>query len=90
MECKFCQCCGMPLGETDELLGTNADGSKNGDYCMYCCVNGEMQFHGTMEEMIGLCVPPMVEANPGMTAEAARKLMADVLPTLKYWRQAKA
>ena len=29
---KFCQSCGMPL--TDEVLGTNADGSKNEDYCM--------------------------------------------------------
>ena len=26
-EMKFCQSCGMPLN--DELLGTNADGSKN-------------------------------------------------------------
>ena len=31
---KFCQSCGMPL--TEEVLGTNADGSKNEDYCMYC------------------------------------------------------
>ena len=27
---KYCQSCGMPL--TDEVLGTNADGSKNEDY----------------------------------------------------------
>ena len=27
---KFCQSCGMPL--TDDVLGTNADGSKNEDY----------------------------------------------------------
>ena len=27
MEQKFCQSCGMPLSE--EVLGTNADGSKN-------------------------------------------------------------
>jgi hypothetical protein len=26
---KFCQSCGMPL--TDDVLGTNADGSKNFD-----------------------------------------------------------
>ena len=32
MEQKFCQSCGMPL--TNEVLGTNADGSKNEDYCM--------------------------------------------------------
>jgi len=30
MEQKFCQSCGMPL--TSEVLGTNADGSKNEDY----------------------------------------------------------
>ena len=28
MNQKFCQCCGMPMGDTDELYGTNADGSK--------------------------------------------------------------
>ena len=35
---KFCQSCGMPL--TDQLLGTNADGSKNEDYCIYCYKDG--------------------------------------------------
>ena len=38
-EVKFCQSCGMPL--TDEVLGTNADGSKNEDYCMYCYKDGK-------------------------------------------------
>ena len=32
-EVKFCQSCGMPL--TNDVLGTNADGSKNEEYCMY-------------------------------------------------------
>ena len=36
---KFCQSCGMPL--TDEVLGTNADGSKNEDYCTYCYKDGK-------------------------------------------------
>ena len=31
MEMKFCQSCGMPL--TNEVLGTNADGTPNEDYC---------------------------------------------------------
>ena len=35
MEQKFCQSCGMPL--TEEILGTNADGSKNEDYFMNLC-----------------------------------------------------
>lgn len=38
MEQKFCQSCGMPL--TDDVLGTNADGTKNEDYCMYCYTGG--------------------------------------------------
>ena len=58
---KFCQCCGMPMGDTDELYGTNADGSKNEEYCKYCFENGAFTFHGTMEEMIEVCVPHMVE-----------------------------
>ena len=46
---KFCQCCGMPMGNTDELYGTNTDGSKNTEYCKYCFENGEFTFKGTME-----------------------------------------
>ena len=38
METKFCQSCGMPL--TPEILGTNADGSKNEEYCIYCYKDG--------------------------------------------------
>ena len=85
MEGKVCQCCAMPMA-SDEVYGTNADGSKNDEYCKYCYVNGEMQFKGTMEEMIEICVPHMVSGNPEMTAEAARKIMAEVLPTLSYWK----
>ena len=36
---KFCQSCGMPLNE--HVLGTNSDGSKNEDYCMYCYKDGK-------------------------------------------------
>ena len=38
MEMKFCQSCGMPL--SPEILGTNADGSKNEEYCIYCYKDG--------------------------------------------------
>ena len=43
MNRKFCQCCGMPLGDTDGLYGTNADGGKNDEYCWYCFQNGEFR-----------------------------------------------
>ena len=84
---KFCQCCGMPLGDTDELYGTRADGSKTDEYCSYCYVNGEFTFKGTMEEMIEACVPGMVAAHPGMKAEEARKGMMEWFPSLKRWKQ---
>ena len=38
MEQKFCQSCGMPL--TEDLLGTNADESKNEENCIFCYKDG--------------------------------------------------
>ena len=57
MEQKFCQSCGMPL--TEELLGTNADGSKNEDYCIYCYKDGKFLQECTMDEMIEHCAQLM-------------------------------
>jgi len=37
---KKCQACGMPLTK-DEEKGTNADGSKNEEYCVYCFKDGK-------------------------------------------------
>lgn len=82
-ETNFCQCCGMPL--SDEILGTNADKSKNEEYCTYCYQDGKVTFTGTMDEMIEFSVAPMVENIPGMTEETARAQMRAFLPTLKYW-----
>ena len=50
MEQKFCQSCGMPLN--DQVLGTNADGSKNEDYCIYCYREGKFLQECTMEVLI--------------------------------------
>lgn len=87
MNQRFCQCCGMPMGDTDELYGTNADGSKNEDYCEYCFKNGDFTFKGTMEEEIEICVPIMVKENPEMKEEEARKIMLEWFPTLKRWKK---
>ena len=84
---KFCQCCGMPMGDTGELYGTNADCSKNGEYCRYCFESGTFTFQGTMEEMIEVCAPNMAAANPDMTEEEARKIMSEWFPTLKRWKR---
>ena len=47
---KFCQSCGMPL--TEDVLGTNADGSKNEDYCMYCYKDGKFLQDCTMDHVL--------------------------------------
>jgi hypothetical protein len=39
MEIKICQNCGMPM-KTAEEFGTNKDGSRNEDYCVYCHKDG--------------------------------------------------
>lgn len=81
---QFCQSCGMPM--SDEVCGTNADGSKTADYCSYCFANGKFVQDCSMEQMIAACVTPMVQANPEMTAEKASAMMAEFFPTLKRWK----
>jgi len=86
----------MPMGDTDEMYGTNADGSKNTDYCKYCFENGNLTQNCTMEQMIEICVPHMLDsADKGMdkedaqnlTEEKAREMMREFFPTLKRWKK---
>lgn len=85
MEERYCQSCGMPMGPTDELLGTNKEGSKNEDYCKYCYQDGEFTFVGSMDEMIEHCIPYMV-GEGSMDEATARSMMKQFFPTLKRWK----
>ena len=89
MEQKFCQSCGMPL--TEELLGTNADGSKNEDYCIYCFKDGKFTQDCTMDEMIEFCAQFVDEVNKNMpkpmTRDEYKDMMRQYFPTLKRWKQ---
>ncbi|WP_411681359.1 zinc ribbon domain-containing protein [Clostridium thailandense] len=85
MEIVYCQSCGMPLVNEKEI-GTNVDGSKNNEYCIYCFENGSFKGDMTMEQMIEFCVPHMVNAHPGTSEEEARKSMQSFFPTLKRWK----
>ena len=89
MEQKFCQSCGMPL--TDDVLGTNADGTKNEDYCMYCYKDGKFLQDCTMEEMIEHCAQFVNAVNEGLekpiTKEEYIGMMKTYFPQLKRWRQ---
>ena len=89
MEQKFCQSCGMPL--TGQVLGTDADGSKNEDYCMYCYKDGKFLQECTMEEMIEHCAQFVHEVNKNMpkpmTKEEYKQMMRGFFPMLKRWRK---
>ena len=84
---NYCQSCGMPM-EKEEQFGTNADGSKNEDYCVYCYKNGAFTSNVDMDGMIDFCVPIMVAEDSKMTEESARKMLKDFFPTLKRWKKA--
>lgn len=81
---KFCQSCAMPL-ESDELYGTNADGLKNDDYCIYCFKDGEFTSDMSMDEMMDFCSKKMVEVHPEMDIDEATAMMSEVFPKLKRW-----
>lgn len=84
MQNPICQSCAMPMKE--EQYGTEQNGAKTQEYCVYCYQNGKFsQEQMTLEQMIEICVPFMVEE--GMTAEKAREILQHELPTLKRWRQ---
>jgi len=80
----ICQSCAMPM-DSNDLFGTDADGAANSDYCKYCYANGEFLAPDiTMDGMIEVCVPFMVEQ--GMEEEIARGFLQEALPQLKRWQ----
>lgn len=90
MEMKFCQSCGMPL-QSDADYGTNRDGSKNEEYCVYCYQKGAFTFEGTMDEMIQKCAEFADsfkdENGKSYTREEAIAFMNTYFPHLKRWKK---
>ena len=86
-EMRFCQSCGMPL--TDEILGTNADGSKSEEYCIYCFKDGAFTGDFTMEEMIDFCSQFVEQYNKdsgqNLTQEEYKAMLRQYYPNLKRW-----
>jgi len=81
VEMKFCQSCGMPL--TEDVLGTNADGSKNDDYCMYCYRDGKFLQDCTMDEMIEHFIHVVLLLNDE-TGNIRHKSMQNILEILSF------
>lgn len=88
MEQRFCQSCGMPL--TEDNHGTEADGSRSEDYCIYCHKDGRFTHDMTMEQMIDFCAQFTDEINrqsgQQLTQEQAKEMMRKFFPHLKRWK----
>lgn len=89
MEAKhiICQSCGMPMQKDDDF-GTNADGTKNGEFCHFCYKDGYFTDEGiTMEQKIDKLVDIAV-AKMKIPKEQARAQAMEIIPGLKRWRSA--
>ncbi|MFO0703950.1 MAG: zinc ribbon domain-containing protein [Patescibacteria group bacterium] len=82
---QICQSCGMPM-QNDNDFGTNADGSKNAEYCTFCFQNGKfaddgITLNGKIEKNIKLAV------GVGMSENKARTMANEIIPKLKRWKK---
>ena len=80
----ICQCCGMPL--EDSNISKETDGFFNEEYCKWCYADGEYMYHN-MDELIEVCVAHM--ANEVFPSEQVRVYMKEMLPKLDYWKNYK-
>lgn len=80
----ICQCCGMPL--EDSNISKEPDGLFNEEYCKWCYADGEYMYHD-MDDLIEVCVTHM--ASDAFTPEQVRAYMKEALPKLDYWKKYK-
>ena len=80
----ICQCCGMPL--EDSNISKEVDGFFNEEYCKWCYADGEYMYHN-MDDLIEVCVAHM--ATEAFPSEQVRAYMKEMLPKLDYWKQYK-
>ncbi len=78
----ICQCCGMPL--EDSNISKEPDGSFNESYCKWCYTDGKF-IYSDMEQLIDFCVGHM--SNENFTPEQVREYMTGFLPTLEHWKK---
>lgn len=80
----FCQCCGMPLQDSE--ISREPDGSFNEEYCKWCYQEGAFVYQ-TAEQVVEVCAGFLVDYQPGITRDQAKELLRKQIPYLKHWRQ---
>ncbi|MFH0912633.1 MAG: zinc ribbon domain-containing protein [Patescibacteria group bacterium] len=82
----ICQSCSMPLKKPADF-GTNADGSRNEDYCCYCYQKGEFtEPNITMDQMIDKVAGMMIQMQ-NISEDHALEICVNFIPKLKRWRK---
>ena len=80
----ICQSCGMPM--TDSDFGTNANGSKNREFCHFCYGKGRFVDEGiTMEAKILKNIE--IAKQMGMSETQAKQMAWSTIPNLKRWKK---
>ena len=80
----YCQCCGMPL--EDSNISKEIDGFFNEEYCKWCYADVEYMYHD-MDELIEVCVQNMTSEQ--FSSEQEREYVKEMLPKLDYWKKYK-
>ena len=88
MKIDICQSCGMPI--TPDVYGTNADGSKNDEYCICCYKDGAFTTECSMEMMIDFTSQGVNEFNENtgkdLTRNEYKEELRKIFPLLKRWQ----
>ena len=87
-ERQRCQSCGMPLGifEGQDNFGTNSDGAKTQEYCMFCYKDGVFTNPNlTLDEMINMSVQFMT-SELNFSEQRAKEMSNSVIPNLRRWK----
>ncbi|MDD3125679.1 MAG: zinc ribbon domain-containing protein [Candidatus Kapabacteria bacterium] len=90
MEVQICQSCGMDMKSAQDF-GTNADGTPNTEYCVYCYQNGAFTREATVDDMLETNLKFLdhwnAETGNNFTVDEARPILREYLTTLKRWKK---
>jgi hypothetical protein len=82
-----CQSCGLKELDAPGNFGSNADGSKSEDYCVYCFKDGVFTYpDATLEEMIEFCASVAAE-HVGISDAEALSQLSEHISKLKRWQE---
>lgn len=80
----ICQCCGMPLDDSN--ISKEKDGYFNEAYCQWCYADGQYMY-SDLDDLIDVCVKNMVSEEH--SEEEVRAYLRETLPKLDYWKRYK-